>query len=211
MGMFDYQALNKSNAANKDPKLAGNYGGGGQPKGTPDFVSQGFNETAGFIEKGSQMAEGDIRSAFEDLYRHKASGIAGGFGDQQRRIGAEASSQGLSPDFAKRMQFEGQARTHSAIGEARGGALGEMGLELAGLHKGTGTELALLKRDETDSLMENYLQSKSRKASRKASKMRFLASVFSTIGQAAGAAAGASAGGASGGQNAIADTGGGMY
>lgn len=202
---FSYNPINKSTASNQDPALRGEYGGGGQPKGTPGFVSQGFGDAAGFIQQGSQVAEGDIRSAFEDLYRHKASGIAGGFGEQQRRLGAEGASQGLSADFAKRMLFEGQARAQSDIGGARGEALGQMGLELAGLHKGTGTELATLKREETDTVLEAYLQSKARKAARKASKMRFLSSILSTVGQAASTIATSGASSSyGGGQNAIA-------
>lgn len=194
MALPQFQATNESNASRQDPKLRGEYGGAGQPKGTPGFVSDSFQKAGDYITAGSAMAEGDIKAAYADLYRHRAAGLVAGSNEERMRLSADAASQGLSPELARRISYAGEAKTIGAIGAARGETGAALGFDLAGLHKGTATELATLTREEGSTLMENYLQSKARKAARSAAKKRF---VMDLIGVAARGASAVASGGAS--------------
>lgn len=196
MALFDYNPINQSQDQN--PANRGYYGGGGQPKGTPSFVSKGYDEAADYIQQGSTIAEADLRQAFEDLFRHRASSLVAGQGEFKRRVGAEGASQGLSADLVRRGNFAGDARVRGEIGAARAESSSGLGFDLATLHKGTATELATLKGEETGSVMENFLQSRARKTARKAAKAKLLSSAFGLLGQTAQAAATFGAGGGAG-------------
>lgn len=156
--------------------------------GTPSILKGQFPQTANYILQGSQGAANEIMRGFHDQYRHKAEGIAAGNSEYQDRLSGETASQGFSPELVRRMLVGSNRNTQAQIGSAFGDSEGAMHEQLAELLKGTGSELAGLKRDQIALIMQAYL----------AKKARYRPGPGAAIGTAVGGGAGAFFGGTAG-------------
>lgn len=187
---------------NSTPPQVGGFGGqtyqplGGHNANIPGVPggiqnANGFGAAAQSILTGSQGAQEALINAYRSQYQQRAEGIAGAQGERADQLGATESAQGMSPDLIQRMLLGSGAQTQRDIGAARGEGDLNLGTSLAELFKGTGTELAGLKMNEIQQLIQAYVASKSRAAAGKAATMQM-------IGAAAGAAGQAYAGGGGG-------------
>lgn len=154
-GNFNYQGLGGANAV--IPGLPGGIQNG-----------NGYAAAAQSILTGSQGAQDALLKAYRAQYQQRAEGIAGAQAEQADRLGAQASSQGISPDLIQRMLLGSNADTQRQIGAARGEGEVDYGTALAELLKGTGTELAGLKESELQQFIQAYIASKARAAGNKA-------------------------------------------
>lgn len=154
-GNFNYQGLGGANAV--IPGLPGGIQNG-----------NGYAAAAQSILTGSQGAQDALLKAYRAQYQQRAEGIAGAQGEQADRLGAQASSQGISPDLIQRMLLGSNADTQRQIGAARGEGQSDYFNSLAELLKGTGTELAGLKENELQQFIQGYIASKARAAGEKA-------------------------------------------
>lgn len=168
--------------------------GNAAPQGFPSGLqgAGGYAAAAGSILHGTQMAEDELRRSAEAMFRHRATGIVQGYGGYQQRLGAESAAQGLSPEAVRLQTMGGQPMIQSQIGEAQAGADAELHQLLAQLFKGTGTELAGLKLNELQTLLQSYWQRKGMKAAN-------TANMFNLAGSALGAGANVASAGMMGG------------
>lgn len=195
------QAANAKGYGGQDPMAAVSGYGGYQftdpTNGGLGPAKYQYGQAANYLLQGSQGAQGEIMKGFESLYRHRAEGIAGAQQEFSNRLGGETAAQGLSPELARRMQFAGQQQAQAQIGSAYGEADAGMHNQLAELMKGTGVELANLKRDQISQILNAYLAKKARKASESGGITSLLSgglglagSLFGPGGALAGKAAG---------------------
>lgn len=156
------------------------------PAGFPAGLqgSTGFSAVARSILQGSAGAERYTRSGYEALLAHRLGGISGAQSEYRRRLGYMESSDGLSPDAARRMIAERSANAVGEFGSVMGQTLSERDQSLGELYKGTATELAGLKRDEINLAFQAYLARKARKSNQQAA-------MIGAAGELGGAALGA--------------------
>ena len=119
------------------------------------FIESGFRPAYQFITGGSQAAGGLLRQGYEDAYRARAAGFAGQQAEEGRTLGAQVSSQGLSPDAAMRLMAENRYSRLGQLAASRSQYATDLNTGLAELSKGTGTELAGLSSQEA-AVMANY-------------------------------------------------------
>jgi len=125
------------------------FGGGSSTgDGRASQITRGFDTAEGYLRQGTSTAADYLRQGYEDLFRSRAQGMIGGFGEAQSRYGAQAASQGLSPDVVQRMMFAPGQELQANLGGLQGEASSGLAFDLAKLFKGTGSELAGLTQEE---------------------------------------------------------------
>lgn len=163
---------------------------GGPAANIPGFPAgiqnaNGFGAAAQSILTGSAGAQQSLIDAYRSQYQQRAEGIASAQGENADRLGAQSASQGISPDLVQRMLLGSNAQTQRDIGAARGDSDLNLGMSISELMKGTGTELAGLKLNEIQTLLQAYLASKARSAANKSAGIQALGSAAGLAGQAA--------------------------
>lgn len=151
---------------------------GADKYGVPKAAMGMFPQAAGYLLQGSERAAASGVRGFEAGYRARAQGVAAGFNEQQNRVGGEVASQGYSPDLVRRMLFGQEAQTQAQIGTARAEADQGQHQFLAELQKNTGVELAGLKRDQINVLIQAYLAKKARTAGTQAGALQLAGSAL---------------------------------
>lgn len=153
-GGFDYQPF------------SGNQAPQGLPAGFQG--DNGFAAIARYALRGSADAENHLRDAYGAAFARRLGGIASGQNEVERGVGYDTNAQGGSSALGMRGAVERRARAIQDVGMA--GAESAYGLnnDLATLAKGTGTELAGVKRDELNLTFQAYLARKALKANTQA-------------------------------------------
>lgn len=160
-----------------------------QKLGVKDKIGQGFEPAYGYVKGGSQAAAALLRSGYEDAFRARAAGFTGAMSQEQEQFGAEAASQGLSPDMARRMIAQRRSGGLQALSGSRADYSSQLGTGLSELAKGTGTELAGLAANEA-AIRANYEAAiKGAQLAAKGAKQSGIASAIGMIGQGIGYAA----------------------
>jgi hypothetical protein len=162
--------------------------------GFPNFLKGAFPQTAGYISQGSNMAQQSMLRGFEEMYRHKAQGIAAGQSEMNNRMGGEVASQQMNPDLVRRMLLGGNAQAQAGIGSAYGESKAGYYDALAGLQKNTATEFAQLKQQQIQMLLQAYLAKQARKAGSQAGLTALGGSALGAAGMALGGPGGYFAG-----------------
>lgn len=150
MGLFDGNSLGLI-----DTNIFGGGGSGGMGKGTR--IKQGIGEARDYLNAGTASAADYLRQGYEDLFRSRAEGMIGGFGEMQSRVGAQTASQGLSPDVVQRMMFAPGQELQANLGSAQGEASSGLAFDLARLYKGTAGEMAGLSETELELWLKKQL------------------------------------------------------
>lgn len=141
------------------------YGGGfgyaplnDWPSGFPAGLSgpNAYPAAANFLLEGSGQAQKTIRQGYEDAYVSRIQGIAGAQNEMNSRMGAEAAAGGYSPDLIRKMMFSSNAGSLANIGAAKSEFAIPEANTLSQLQLGTGTELAGLKKNEIDAIIQAY-------------------------------------------------------
>lgn len=161
------------------------FTGNAAPQGLPPGL-QGDNAFAAVARMallGSSEAERNLRLGYGASLAKRLGGIAGAQDEYERELGYAGSTQGLSSGLAQRMALERRAAMIAGAGNAIAGADEEHYGALAELAKGTGTELAGIKRDEINLTFQAYLARKAMKAGNRAA-------IIGGVGQLGAAALG---------------------
>jgi len=161
--------------------MGGGGGGGGDRR---NRIHEGFDVARGYVNRGTATASDYLRQGYEDLFRSRAQGMIGGFGEAQSRYGAQAASQGLSPDVVQRMMFAPGQELQANLGQAQGEAGSGLAFDLAKLFKGTGSELAGLTQEELNLWLN-------KKIAKNAADSMERSGIYQGLGQLGGAAIGA--------------------
>lgn len=160
-------------------------GGGSHGPGMGTQIHQGIRDARGYVQQGTAQAADFLRQGYEDLFRSRAEGMIGGFGEMSSRVGAQTASQGLSLDVVQRMLFAPGQELQAQLGAAQGESASGLSFDLAKLFKGHGSEMAGLSEEELQLMLGKELA----KDSAHAQQMAGLYSGFgSLLGGALGAA-----------------------
>lgn len=124
------------------------FGGSNTGDGRASMIDRYSARARADVALGTATAADYLRRGYEDLFRSRAQGMIGGFGEAQSRYGAQAASQGLSPDVLQRMMFAPGQELQANLGQAQGEASSGLSFDLAKLYKGTGSEFAGLTEEE---------------------------------------------------------------
>lgn len=153
--------------------------------GIPEGAKGSHTQAASYLLQGAQGAEQNLIKSYEMAYRGQAQGMAAAQREMDDRMGGEVASQGYSPDMVRRMIAPGKAQTQAQIGAAYGQSQAGLYQELAELTKGLGVELADLKGEQLQFIMQAYLAKKARKAAQDSAWMGLAGGVAGAIGQGA--------------------------
>lgn len=119
-------------------------------------TSQSYARAAEQLLRGSQSAESAVLDAYRALYEQRLGGRAAAQGQYVDQMGAEAASQGLSPDIVRRLVAAQRARSVQEAGAERGASDMLGGLARAELLKGTASELAGLQQQEANLAWQSH-------------------------------------------------------
>jgi len=158
--------------------------------GIPEAAKGAFPQAAGYLLQGAQQGQQNLIKSYEAAYRGQAQGFAAGQREMNDRMGGEVASQGYSPDLVRRMLYGGQQDTQAKIGAAYGQNQAGLHQELATLLQGVGVDLAHLKEDQLNFIMQAYLAKKARKASEGAGLLNFAGGLAGAGAQAFGGGGG---------------------
>ena len=125
----------------------------------PNRLGQGYNQAANYILGGSQGAQEQLRQQYESMLRSRSGGIGSAFGQAMQRGGAGLAGQGVSPQLQQLLMGGQKSNLLASFGEGVGADEADYHSSLAGLIKGTGTELAGLKTKELSDAL-NYIVGK---------------------------------------------------
>ena len=125
----------------------------------PNHLGGGYQQAAGFIMRGSQGAQEEMRQSYESMLRSKSGAVGAGYGSTMQRSGAGLAGQGVSPQLAQLLLGGQRSNLLSSFGQTLGQDEAGYHSALAELMKGTGTELAGLKTKELGDTL-NYLVGK---------------------------------------------------
>jgi len=153
--------------------------------GIPEGAKGAFPQAAGYLLQGAQQGQQNLIKSYEAAYRGQAQGFAAGQRETNDRMGGEVAAQGYSPDLVRRMLVGGQQDTQAKIGSAYGQNQAGLHQELATLLQGVGVDLAHLKEDQLNFIMQAYIAKKARKAAESAGWMNFAGSAIGAAGQGA--------------------------
>ena len=125
----------------------------------PNNLASGYGEASGFIARGSQNADEELRKQYESMLRARSGGIGMAYGNAMQRTGSSLAGQGVSPMLSSTLMGGQRANMLGQMAQGMGGDEANYHSHLAQLMKGTGTELAGLKTQELGSTL-NYLVGK---------------------------------------------------
>lgn len=155
------------------------FGGGG----IGNRIGNAFEDIFSTVRGGTATAADYLQQGYENLFQQRAQGMIGGFGEAQSRMGAQAASQGLSPDVLQRLMFAPGQVLQANLGALSGESGAGLAFDLAKLMKGTSSEIAGLTEDELSLWVQKEMAKRAAKAGRNAG-------IMSGIGSLAGAAIG---------------------
>ena len=134
-----------------------------------------------YITKGTGLAQQNLMQAYRSAYAARAAGIAGSYGLQMDQLSSEMAGQGLSGDLVRRMSAQQRGASMQQLGQAKGDAAAGYYDQMAGLMKGTGTELAAAKQAEIEQLLAPIISKYSADAQVEAGKAAGRGSMFGAI------------------------------
>lgn len=149
--------------------------------GVPLPISQGYGQAGQYILRGSVDAEEELRKKYEAMLRSRAGAMGMARAEASKSVGNQLHGAGISPELMGIVK-SGQDESYlSRLGAALGEPEADLHGTLAELFKGTGTELAGLKQNESGSAL-NYLVGKAGvDAAGKSSAAEDIASVASLV------------------------------
>jgi len=164
-----------------------NVGGAAQGRDIPLMPKEiskgqyGLPAIYDYITKGTGLAQQNLMQAYRQAYAARAAGIAGSYGLQMDQLASDMAGQGLSGDLVRRMSAQQRGASLQQLGQAKGEAAAGYYDQMAGLMKGTGTELAAAKQAEIEQLMAPIIAKYSADAQVQAGKAAGRGSLFGSI------------------------------
>jgi len=153
-----------------------NVGGAAQGRDIPLMPKEIYKGQYGlpaiydYITKGTGLAQQNLMQAYRQAYAARAAGVAGSYGLQMDQLASDMAGQGLSSDLVRRMSAQQRGASLQQLGQAKGEAAAGYYDQMAGLMKGTGTELAAAKQAEIEQLMAPIIAKYTADANVKASR-----------------------------------------
>ncbi len=164
-----------------------NVGGASQGRDIPLMPKEFYRGQYGlpaiydYITKGTGLAQQNLMQAYRSAYAARAAGVAGSYGLQMDQLASEMAGQGLSGDLVRRMSAQQRGSSLQQLGQAKGEAAAGYYDQMAGLMKGTGTELAAAKQAEIEQLLAPIISKYSADAQVQAGKAAGRGSMFGAI------------------------------
>lgn len=176
--------------------------------GLGQALRHGYGVARGTVLEGTSLASDYLRQGYENLFNARSQGMIGAFDEANSRYGAQAASQGLSPDVLQRLMYSPGMELQTGLGAARGEAQSGLAFDLAKLYKGTAGELAGLDEAQVAAWVNKEAAKRAARAARNAGLVSAFGSILGSIpGAVAGGMGGPPGAGAGGGRGAYGYTG----